>query len=324
MLAAGRFITLRVAAVIGVAVFVSVATFFLLRVSRDPVDVVGAARGVDISIESERADLAHELGTDRPLIAQYVDWLTGAVRGDLGTSYLDSSDDVATSITRAFPVNLELVVLAQLIALTVSIPLGLWAGARVGQRADRMITTASTAFVSYPGFALSLVLITVFSVKLDLFPATAAAYVSFFEDPLANLQMCFLPALALAVPLIGGYTRVLRSDVASTLQEDFILCARTKGVRPLRLLTHHAFRPSSLSLIPMVGLQFGALLGGSILVEQLFAFPVGLGTSLTSAAVTADVPVLLGVSTTIAIAFAVVTLLADLVARLADPRIGRA
>lgn len=137
-------------------------------------------------------------------------------------------------------------------------------------------------------------------------------------------MMCFLPALALAVPLIGGYTRVLRSDVASTLQEDFILCARTKGVRPLRLLTHHAFRPSSLSLIPMVGLQFGALLGGSILVEQLFAFPVGLGTSLTSAAVTADVPVLLGVSTTIAIAFAVVTLLADLVARLADPRIGRA
>lgn len=321
MLAAGRFITFRVAAVIGVAVFVSLATFFLLRVSRDPVDVVGAARGVDISVAANRAELAHELGTDRPLYAQYADWLKGAVRGDLGTSYLNSSNDVATSIARAFPVNLELVILAQLIALGVSIPLGLWAGAREGQRADRWITTASTAFVSYPGFALSLVLIMVFSVKLDLFPATAAAYVSFVEDPLANLHMLFLPALALAVPLIGAYTRVLRSDVASTLQEDFILAARTKGVRHLRLLTHHALRPSSLSLIPMVGLQFGALLGGSILVEQLFAFPIGLGSLLTSAAVTADVPVLLGVSTTIAVVFAVVTLLADLVARLADPRI---
>lgn len=324
MLAAGRFITVRVAAVVGVALFVSLATFYLLRVSRDPVDVVGAARGVDISNPSARAELAHELGTDRPLHAQYLDWLNGAVRGDLGTSYLNSSNDVATSLRRAFPVNLELVILAQIIALSASIPLGLWAGSREGRRADRVVSTTATAFVSYPGFALSLVLIMVFSVKLDLFPATAAAYVSFVEDPLANLHLCFLPALALAVPLIGAYTRVLRSDVASTMQEDFILSARTKGVRPLRLLTHHALRPSSLSLIPMVGLQFGALLGGSILVEQLFAFPVGLGTSLTSAAVTADVPVLLGVSTVIAIAFAVVTLLADLVARYADPRIGSA
>lgn len=322
MLAAGRFISIRVAAVIGVALFVSIATFYLLRVSRDPVDVVGAARGVDISSPSVRAELAHELGTDRPLYQQYGEWLGNAVRGDFGTSYLNSSKDVAGSIARALPVNLELVILAQLMALAVSIPLGLWAGAREGGRADGAITTTATAFVSYPGFALSLVLIMVFSVKLDLFPATAAGYVSFVEDPLANLHMLFLPALALAVPLIGAYTRVLRSDVASTMQEDFILAARTKGVRPFRLLTRHALRPSSLSLIPMVGLQFGALLGGSILVEQLFAFPIGLGTLLTSAAVTADVPVLLGVSTTIAVAFAVVTLIADLVARVADPRIG--
>jgi len=321
MLSAVRFTAVRVAAVIAVAVFVSLVTFYLLRVSRDPVDVVGAARGIDITSPTNRAELAQELGTDGPLYAQYVDWLKGAVRGDLGTSYLNSSNDVSESVRRALPVNLELVILAQIIALAVSIPLGLWAGSKAGGRADKAVTTTATAFVSYPGFALSLVLIMVFSVKLDLFPATAAAYVPFTEDPLANLHMVFLPALALAVPLIGGYTRVLRSDVTSTMQEDFILAARTKGVPRVRLLTHHALRPSSLSLIPMVGLQFGALLGGSILVEQLFAFPTGLGTMLTTAAVTTDVPVLLGVSTVIAIAFAIVTLIADSVARIADPRI---
>jgi len=321
VLATGRFIVTRLAAVVGVAVFVSLATFFLLRTSRDPVDVVGASRGLDISEPTVRAELAHELGTDRPLIEQYVDWVKDVLHGDFGTSYLDSSKEVGESIARAFPVNLELVIYAQVIALAVSIPLGLWAGAREGKRADRWISTVATAFISYPGFALALVFIMVFSVKLDLFPATAAAYVPIQDDFLGNLHMCFLPALSLAVPLIGAYTRVLRSDVAVTLREDFILAARSKGVSSARLLTRHALRPSSLSLIPMVGLQFGALLGGSILVEQLFAFPVGLGTSLTVAAVAADVPVLLGVSTVIAVAFAIVTLTADLIARLADPRI---
>lgn len=321
MLAAGRFVLTRLAAVVGVALFVSFVTFFLLRVSRDPVDVVGAARSLDISSPSVRSELAAELGTDRPLIVQYGDWLSNAVRGELGTSYLDSTDDVAEGIARALPVNLELVILAQLIALAASIPLGLWAGAREGRWPDKVVTFVATAFVSYPGFALALVLIMVFAVQLDLFPATAAAYVSFFDDPIDNLRLCFLPALSLAVPMIGVYTRILRSDVATTLREDFIVTARSKGLRSAAILTRHAFRPSSLSLIPMVGLQFGALLGGSILIERLFAFPSGLGTSLTAAAVTADVPVLLGVSTTIAVGFAVVTLIADLVARLADPRI---
>ncbi len=321
MLKTGRFIVTRLAAVVGVAVFVSLATFLLLRASRDPVEIVGASRGLDISVPSVREDLAREFGTDKPLLAQYVDWLKGAVRGDLGTSYLDSSKEVGESIRRALPINLELVIYAQVIALAVSIPLGLWAGAREGKRADRWISTTATAFVSYPGFALALVLIMVFAVKLDLFPATAAAYVPLAEDPLGNLRIFFLPALSLAVPMIGVYTRVLRSDVAATLREDFILAVKSKGVRPARLLARHALRPSSLSLIPLVGLQFGALLGGSILVEQIFAFPMGLGTSLTTAAVAADVPILLGVSTVIAVAFAVVTLLADLLARLADPRI---
>jgi len=311
----------RILTVIGVAIFVSAATFFLLRLARDPVDVVGAARGADISDPAARSALEAELGTDRPLVVQYLHWLGNAAQGDLGTSYLRPDQEVRETIGRALPVNLELVLVSQLIALLIGIPMGLAAGARAGARLDRLLSGAAAAFVSTPGFVVALGLITVFAVQLPWFPVTASGYVGFFEDPWTNLQQIALPSLSLAVPMIGVYARVLRSDVSVTLQEDFILMARSKGVPTRRVLFRHAFRPSSLSLIPLVALQCGALLGGSILVEQLFAFPVGLGSSLVTAAIAADIPVLLGVSTTIAVLFAVVTLVADAVARFADPRI---
>ncbi len=311
----------RILTVIGVAIFVSAATFFLLRVSRDPVDVVGAARGADISNPAVRATLAAELGTDRPLFVQYFDWLGNAAQGDLGVSYLRPDQEVADTIIRALPVNLELVVVSQLIALLIGIPMGLAAGARAGARLDRVLSGIASGFVSAPGFVVAIGLITLFAVRLPWFPVTASGYVGFFEDPWTNLQQILLPSLALALPMVGVYTRVLRSDVADTLQEDFILMARSKGVSTRRVLLAHALRPSSLSLIPLVALQCGALLGGSILVEQLFAFPFGLGTSLSAAAISVDIPVLLGVSTTIAVLFALVTLAADAVARSVDPRI---
>lgn len=317
-----KLLVSRAVAVIGVALFVSFVTFFILRLSRDPVDTVGLARGVNLSVPAERAALAADLGTDRSLIAQYGDWLGGAVRGDLGASLYRPDQQVAATIGRALPVNIQLVVLAQMMALAVGIPLGLWSGANAGRRVDRAVSGFATAFVSYPGFALALLLITVFAVELGWFPVTAAAYVGFFDDPLANLRQTFLPALSLAIPMIGVYTRVLRADVATTVQEDFIMLARAKGLRTGRILFRHALRPSSLSLIPLVGLQCGALLGGSILVERLFAYPYGLGSSLVTAAVGIDVPVLLGVTTTIAVVFAVVTIAADMLARLVDPRIG--
>ena len=176
--------------------------------------------------------------------------------------------------------------------------------------------------LSAPGFVVALVLITIFAVGLDWFPVSASGYVGLFESPGENLRQMALPAISLAIPMIGVYARILRSDMESTMQQDFILVARAKGLRPVRVLVRHAFRPSSLSLIPVVALQFGGLLGGSIFVERLFAFPAGLGTSLAIAAIVPDIPMLLGITVVVALTFAIVTILADLLAKFADPRIG--
>jgi peptide/nickel transport system permease protein len=133
----------------------------------------------------------------------------------------------------------------------------------------------------------------------------------------------FLPSLALAIGMIGVYTRVLRSDVATTLQEDFVLTARSRGLSPRSILLRHTLRPSSLSLVSLVGLQSGFLLGGSLLVEQLFAFPYGIGSILVPAAITVDIPVVLSTATVIGVTFTIVMILFDLLLRVIDPRISR-
>lgn len=318
-----RYVAARVVAVAGIAVLVSFLTFFTLRMFRDPVIVVGAQRGVQVTEPEVQSELARELGTDRTLIAQYGSWLADAVRGDLGTSWADPDVDVAATLRDALPINLELVVLAQLFALALALPVGTFAGASAGGRFDRWTTAASTAFVSVPGFVLAIFLITLLSVRLGWFPVTAAGYVGFFDDPLENLRLMALPAVSLGVPLAGVYARVLRSDTAETAQEDFVTMAVSKGLPRSVVLRRHLFRPSALSLVALIGLQSGALLGGSILVEQLFAFPRGLGTTLSTAAISVDIPLVLGVSTLVAVVFALIAVVMDSVLRLIDPRIRR-
>lgn len=318
-----RYLTSRVLVVIGIGLLVSMATFFTLRLARDPVATIAARQGIDILQPGERTRLAHQLGTDRSLIAQYGSWLGHAVGGDLGHSDTPPFHSVGAMIRQALPVNLELMVLAQLMALVVAVPLGLWSGARAGKRVDRVITTLATGCMSYPAFALALVLITVLSVHLRLFPVTATGYVGFLDDPLTNLHVMFLPSLALAIGMVGVYTRVLRSDVATTLQEDFVLTARARGLSPRSILLRHTLRPSSLSLVSLVGLQSGFLLGGSLLVEKLFAFPYGIGSILVPAAVTVDIPVVLSTATVVGVTFTIVMIVFDLLLRLIDPRISR-
>lgn len=316
-----RALAARVLTLALVAVSVSFLTFMLLRVNRDPVRIVAANRGVNPTPEAV-ASISRELGTDRPLIAQYGSWLWNAVRGDLGTSYLDG-EAVSTKIRRALPINLELVVLAELMALLPAVPLGLWAGARSGRAPDAIISTGAFALISFPGFALVIVLVAVFAVGLGWFPVTATGYVSFFEDPWANLRVMFLPALALAAGLAATYVRVLRADVVTTLQQDHVLMARAKGLPRNRVLWRHALRPSSASLLTVAGLQIGGLIGGSVLVEVLFAFRTGLGRELVQSAVIADIPVLLGITTFISVAYVAVNFAVDALYAVVDPRLAR-
>ena len=152
---------------------------------------------------------------------------------------------------------------------------------------------------------------------------TATGYVGFFEDPLANLRVMFLPSLALAAGLLATYVRVLRADVVTTLQQDHVLMARAKGLPRRRVLWGHTLRPSSASLLTVAGLQVGALIGGSVLIEVLFAFRTGLGRELVQSAIIADIPVLLGITTVISVAYVAVNFAVDACYGLLDPRLAQ-
>ena len=313
-----RLVTRIVALVIAV-VAATFLSFVMLRWSRDPVDVVAVIRGVDLSQPGARAALGHELGTDRPLVVQYGSWLAGVVHGDLGVSWVDGGR-VSTKLARALPVNLELAVLAEAVALFLAVPVGLLAASRQGRATDSLISTVALGLVSLPGFAMAIFLVVVFSTWLGWLPATASGFRPLFSDPVANIRSLVLPALSLGLGLGGIYTRVLRVDMGATLREDFVTFARAKGIRRSRILTHHALRPSSATLVTVVGLQLGSLIGGSLFVEALFAFPNGLGQELTKAAIARDAPVLLGAVALSTTAFVTSNLVADSLGRLLDPR----
>lgn len=266
------------------------------------------------------AQVRHQLGLDQPLIVRYVKWLGGLVRGDLGTSYI-SSIPVGESLAQRMPVTLELLVLAQVVSLAVSVPLAMVSARRVGRVLDRALTTVSFGMLSTPVFVSGVLLILVFAVVLPLLPATG--YTQLTADPLDNLRTLMLPTVTLALGQIAVYTRLLRSDLIATLQEDYILLARARGLSPRRIMWRHALRPSAISLITAIGLNLGALIGGAVIIEQLFGLP-GVGRLIVEAILSRDYLVVQGGVMVVAVGYVVVNFAVDLIYSGIDPRIRRA
>jgi peptide/nickel transport system permease protein len=213
--------------------------------------------------------------------------------------------------------SLELVVLAQLLALAVAVPLALAAARRPASRLDNLLTSTSIAAIGVPQFALGIVLLAVFAVRLGLFPV--ADYRSPGESLIGNLRALTLPAVTLAVPTAGAYARLLRADLGVTLAQDYVTMARATGLSERQVLRRHVLRPASLTLLTVVALNAGTLLGGAVLVETLFAVP-GLGRTLVEAVTTKDILVVQGVSLTIAAAYVIGNATADVIAIAVDPR----
>ncbi len=207
------------------------------------------------------------MGLHDPFLVRYGDWLSGVVRGDFGRSYR-TSQPVAEAIRERLPVTIEIGVLALLIALASSIPLGVLSAYRAGTRFDRAVSGISFGLLSVPSFMLAIFLMYTFAVRLRWLPASG--WTRLTDNPLENLKSAILPALSLAVAETAVYTRLLRSDVLQTLQEDFLALARMKGLPTWRILFGHALRPSSMSLMTVIGVQLAALLGGAVIVEQVF------------------------------------------------------
>lgn len=293
---------------------VTLLTYLIVNIL--PGDVAIAILG-NLATPQDIAGLRADLGLDRPILVRYFDWLGSALTGDLGRSYR-SSEPVAQAIADRLPVSLQLMVMAQLIALGIAVPVALLSVRRPGGLFDRISASAAFGFLAMPNFMLGVVLIYLFSVTLDLFPATGFTPLS--EDLWGNLESMILPALTLGLVEWTVLMRVLRSDLLSTLKEDFILLARAKGLPPWRVLLRHALRPSSFTLITIVGLNVGGLIGGAVIVEQIFALP-GVGRLLLGGIFNRDLILVQGTVSFIAVGFVVVNFVVDMLYAVLDPRV---
>ena len=288
-------------------------SFMLDLLPGDPAASIAGEQATPDQVEAVR----QELNLDKPVPVRYALWLGDAVRGDLGVSYR-TSQPVGEAIMQRLPVSLELMLLAQVIAIAVSVPLAVLAAWRPKSFIGRVTTPVSTLAISVPEFVVALLLILVGAMMLGWFPTQGFEPLSAGLG--ANLVTLALPALAIALEPMGAYTRLLRSDLARTLDQDFILAAKAKGMSVPNLLFKQALRPSSLSLATLAGLNTARLLGSVVVIETLFGIP-GIGRLLVESINNADIITVQGVVCVIAVAYVLVNVLTDLAYAVIDPRV---
>ena len=296
-------------------VLLAVTAITFLMVNLLPGDVAYMIGGEGASLADVQI-IRENLGLDRHIASRYLAWLGQVVRGDLGRSYL-TREPVLDAILARLPVTLELLFISQMLALLLALPAGIISAYRSGSPVDRLINTGGFATISMPSFVMALLAIYLFSVKLRWLPATG--YIPFAENPWNNLKSFVLPSISIALIEWVVLMRVLRSDMITTLQQNYILMARAKGLPPWRILILHALRPSSFTLITVLGIQVGRLLGEAVIIETLFALP-GMGRLLITAIYARDYLMVQGCVLVITVGYVVVNSIVDMLYALLDPR----
>ena len=298
---------------------VSILTFLLVeQLPGDPILAILPPEALDDLENIER--IRKELKLDDSVFTRYARWVGDALQGDLGKSYI-TDQPVAEAIKDRIPVTMELALLATIIAALFAIPIGAIAAYREGGYFDRITSALTTAALSIPGFLVGIFFIWLFTLKFNWLPSTGWNRLS-EKGLLANLQTAILPASALALAPLAINARLIRADMIGTLKEDYILSARAKGLRDRYILMRHALRPSSLTAITVFALQLGGLIGGTVVIETVFALP-GLGTRLISGIYQRDVMMIQGITLFIATVYVVVNTAVDLLYLALDPRIRR-
>jgi peptide/nickel transport system permease protein len=254
---------------------------------------------------------------DEPFFIRYLIWLSHLGSGDLGQSFI-SRQPVRTLIARALPVSLELTALSLLVALAIAIPAGIISALKKDSWVDSILSAASFSGLAMPGFWLGLMLIYLFAVNLQVLPPSG--YLPLSDGIWPNLQHMFMPTFTLGVFLAAPLTRYMRAGVLGALNEDHILLAYMKGLSHNQVVLRHVVRNALIPFVTVLGIQFGYLIGGAIVIEQIFALP-GMGRLGLQAVFDRDYSVLQGVAITIAGAFVAVNLIVDLIYGLLDPRI---
>jgi peptide/nickel transport system permease protein len=308
------FVARRLIYLVPVLVAVSLLTFLIASLL--PGDLAYVILG-DQATPDKVAALRHDMGLDQPIWWRYLSWLGHVLQGDFGRSFR-TGQTVLQAVSERLPVSIELMLLAELAALAIGIPLAIACAVRSGSAFDRFMTGSAFSMLSVPAFLSAILLIYLFAVELRWLPATG--YVPFDEDPVGNLRSFVLPALTLALGEWPVLMRVLRSDMIATLQEDYIAMARAKGLKPSRILLVHALKPSSLTLVTVTGINIGRLIGGTVIVESVFALP-GIGRLLLGAIYTRDLIILQGVVLCVACGYVLMNFVVDLLYAVLDPRI---
>ncbi|GGO74936.1 ABC transporter permease [Nocardioides deserti] len=314
-----RKLALRVGELVLVLLIVSLGVFSLMALlPGDPaVAILGAGQPPEAYTE-----LRQQLGLDEPTFSRYLDWLASAVQGDLGRSVVPPQSEVVDRIVSALPVSLQIAVMGLVMAMVIAVPVAMWSAYHEGGKVDRLIGAGTFALLSVPSFLAGLLLIMLVVNGTGWFPRSE--WVRLGEgDLLGNLHHAFLPALTVALAELAMFARVLRGDLITTLREDFILAARAKGMPPLRVLFSDALRPSSFSLVTLMGLSLGRLIGSTVIVEYLFSLP-GMGSLVVNAANQGDFPMVQGAVLVIAVLYVLINAGIDLSYGYLDPRTRRA
>jgi len=322
----GAYVLRKLVVLIPTLFVVTAFTFYLQSGRGDKRDLAFNILGpgaTDAGVDA----IVKEFHLDEPIYTRYLLWLSDALRGDLGRSAIQGQE-VSTAIANAIPVTLQLMLYAQIVALLIAVPLGVYAAYRANRRGDQLASGVALTALSVPNFVLGIVLIlflalggiTIAGRQISGEFLPASRYVPFGEDPVEHFKHMALPTLAIAIGVSAAYMRVLRSDMISTLQESFITTAKAKGVSDRRILWGHALRPSSFTLLTVFAVNTAALVGGALVIETIFSLP-GMGTTIGTAIAQKDFLVVQGVVVVVAVGFILINFLVDLLYAVLDPRV---
>jgi peptide/nickel transport system permease protein len=300
-----KFFLRRFIIAVCVAITVSIIGFCLLRMSGDLAAVLAGENASPDDI----ARIAASYGLDRPFYIQYLDWVTSALRGDLGRS-LFTNEPVSGLIMDRIGVTAGLAIASLLLALLIAVPLGVLAAVKANTWVDRLALVFSVAGQATPGFWLALLLILVFAVQLRWVPVSGSGTLAHF----------ILPVVTLAVSIMPSTMRITRAGMMEVLSSDYVRTARAKGLAPFKVLFKHALRNAILPVVSLAAVQLGLLLGGSVIVESIFALN-GVGYLAFQSIVRVDFPVVQSILMFLACSYIILTLLSDLINAKLDPRV---
>lgn len=301
-----NYIFRRLLMLIPMLLGVSVAVFLILHlIPGDPAQMAAGPDATQADVDQIRLNY----GLDKPFVAQYGIYLSKLLHGDLGDSF-QTLAPVTEGIARTFPATVELAVAGMLIAVLFGVPIGIYSALHPRGTADRLVTSMAVLGISTPGFFLGLLLMLFFASELNILPPTG-------RGTWAHLVM---PSLTLGLPYVATFARLTRTSMLDVLSEDFIRTARAKGLTWGKLTYRHALRNASIPLVTMLGLDFGRLLGGAVIVEKVFSWP-GMGSYMVDAIMVRDIYVIQGTILVFATSVVIINLIVDVIYGALDPRI---